>query len=114
MAEFYEKIMKWNEIKPIGFGWNTVANPTFMNPEILGHYAGSFFDELLSTIPNDEHRKRYLEGFKTQVTTHPVDPTRLKRLYNYLNKIDERRGTDWKSLYPWLVEICEKETVKNI
>jgi organic radical activating enzyme len=43
MAEFYQKIMKWNEIKTIGFGWNTVANPTFMNPEILGHHAKSFF-----------------------------------------------------------------------
>ncbi len=114
MAEFYQKIMKWNKIKTIGFGWNTVANPTFMNPEILGHHAESFFNELLSTIPDNEHRKSYLEGFKTQVTTHPVDPIRLKRLYNYLNKIDERRGTDWKSLYPWLVDICENEIVKII
>jgi organic radical activating enzyme len=114
MAEFYRKIMDWNKIRQVNFGWNTIANPTFMSPEILGHYATDFFDELLSVIPDTDHRKIYLEGFKTQVTTHDVDPYRLKKLYDYLEKIDVRRNTDWKSLYPWLVEICNKEITEDI
>jgi hypothetical protein len=112
MAEFYQKIMKWNEIKTIGFGWNTVANPTFMNPEILGHYAAPFFKELLSTVPDNDHRKQYLIGFETQVTTHEVDKDRLKRLSNYLDKIDQRRKTNWRELYPYLVDLLNKENIK--
>jgi hypothetical protein len=114
MAEFYRKIMEWNKIRQVNFGWNTIATPTFMNPEILGHYATDFFDDLLSTIPDDDHRKSYLNGFKTQVVSYPVDKKRLRRLSDYLDKIDVRRNTDWKSLFPWLVDICIKEDVYSI
>jgi organic radical activating enzyme len=114
MAEFYRKIAEWNKIRQVNFGWNTIASPSFMNPEILGHYATDFFDELLDTVPDDDHRKSYLVGFKTQVTTHEVDRVRLRRLSDYLDKIDVRRKTDWKSLFPWLVDICVKEDVYSI
>jgi hypothetical protein len=109
MGDFYRKIMEWRKIRRVDFGWNTVARPTFMNPEILGHHAAPFFADLLSTVPDDDHRKQYLIGFETQVINHEVDKDRLQRLYNYLDKIDKRRGTDWKSLYPYLVEVIEKE-----
>jgi hypothetical protein len=111
MGDFYRKIMEWRKIRRIDFGWNTVARPTFMNPEIIGHYAKPFFEDLLSTIPEDDHRKQYLYGFEKQVTTYEIDKDRLKRLSNYLDKIDMRRNTDWKSLYPWLVELLNKENI---
>lgn len=109
MPEFYRKVMKWKEQKHIGFGWNTVATPTFMNPDQLGHYAKPYFDELLSIIPDDDHRKLYLDGFSKQVTTHKVDDILLNRLSSYLDKIDERRNTNWRELFPYLDEI-----VKNL
>lgn len=105
MAEFYKKIMEWNKIKKVDFGWNTVARPTFMNPDQLGFYAKDFFDELLMVVPEEDHRKQYLYGFAKQVTTHDVDYDQIDRLRSYLDRIDERRGTDWKSLYPYLVNI---------
>ena len=111
MGDFYRKIMEWRKVRRIDFGWNTVARPTFMNPEIIGHYAKPFFEDLLSTIPEDDHRKQYLYGFEKQVTTYEVDKERLLRLSNYLDKIDVRRNTDWKSLYPWLVELLNKENI---
>lgn len=113
MAEFYKKIVEWNKIKRVDFGWNTVARPTFMNPEHLGHYAKTYFEELLLIVPEDDHRKSYLYGFEKQVTTHEVNKEQLKRLCNYLDKIDQRRNTDWKSLYPYLVDIAEKENIYN-
>lgn len=114
MAEFYRRIFEWKKIKNINFGWNTVANPIFMNPEIIGHYTQPFFDELLSVIPDNEHRKEYLEGFKTQIVSHPVDPQRLKRLSDYLDRIDIRRDTNWRLLHPWLVDVCNKEITDDI
>lgn len=114
MGEFYRKIIEWNKIKKVDFGWNTVARPTFMNPENLGHHAKVFFEDLLSAVPEEDHRKLYLYGFEKQVTTHEVDKTQLKRLRNYLDKIDQRRDTDWRSIYPYLVEVFEKENIDEI
>lgn len=112
MAEFYRKVLEWNKIKKVDFGWNTVARPTFMNPDQLGTYAKPYFDELLEIIPKEDHRRQYLEGFATQVTTHPIDYYLIRRLKRYLDKIDERRGTNWKALYPYLTDIHDKsETI---
>ena len=80
-----------------------------MNPEILGHYTEKYYDKLLDTIDATDYRRRYLEGFKKQCVSHPVDVPRLTKLRNYLDGIDKRRGTDWKSLYPWMVEAMDKE-----
>lgn len=114
MSDLYSKIHEWGKHKRIFFGWNTVANPTFMSPEILGHHATKYFDELIDlvkTLPySKEEQYGYLNGFRQQVSSHPVDPIRLKKLNNYLDRLDTRRGTDWRKIYPWLHEIIEKET----
>jgi hypothetical protein len=107
-AEFYHKFHEWSKIKTINYGWNIVVTPSFMDPCIIGHYAEKYFDDLLNEVPDDDHRKNYLNGFKQKVVKHQIDPIRLKKLHDYLENIDKRRGTDWKALYPWLYEIYEK------
>ena len=105
MADFYRKVNEWSKVKEIEYGWNTIAHPTFMAPEILGHHAGKYFDELLEVVPDKADWHEVLNGFKTQVVTHKVDYERIKKLTDYLDNIDKRRDTDWKSLYPYLNEI---------
>lgn len=105
MWEFYEKINDWNKIKKVDFGWNTVKEPIFMNPEIIGVHAKEYLDKLLSVVPDNDGRKIYLEGIRNQIINHEVDHVRLDRLCTYLDKIDQRRGTNWKELYPWLNKI---------
>jgi hypothetical protein len=109
MWEFYEKINEWNKIKRVDFGWNTVKEPIFMNPEIIGIHAKEFLDKLLSVVPDNDNRKIYLEGISNQIVNHEVDQVRLNRLCTYLDKIDQRRGTNWKELYPWLNKILVNE-----
>jgi len=107
MAEFYKFLNEWKKVKYINYGWNIVVTPTFMDPCIIGHHATKYFDDLLEEIPdNDPQRKNYLDGFKQKVVKHDIDPIRLRKLWDYLDKIDERRGTNWKSIYPWLYELC--------
>jgi organic radical activating enzyme len=112
MAEFYKKIIEWEKIKPIKYGWNIVVNPTFMDPCIIGEHATQFFDDIIDIIP-EGYSKTYLGGFKQKVVSHSVDPVRLRELARYLDEIDRRRNTDWRSLYPWLVDIINEES-KNI
>tara|TARA_R110000803_G_scaffold208369_1_gene276982 strand:+ start:6729 stop:7958 length:1230 start_codon:yes stop_codon:yes gene_type:complete len=105
MADLYRKVIEWGKVKDIEFGWNTIAHPRFMAPEILGHHAAPYFDELLSVVPDKNDWHEVLNGFKTQVVNHKVDNERILKLTNYLDSIDKRRDTDWKSLYPYLNEI---------
>lgn len=112
MAEFYKKLNDWSKIKPINYSWNVVVNPTFMDPCIIGNHAIKYFDDLLDIISDDVAGKNYLNGFRQKVLNHPVDSVRLKQLYDYLEKIDIRRNTDWKSIYPWLVDLYKTESVK--
>jgi len=108
MAEFYKKINTWNKRKNIVVGWNTIKEPSFMNPEIIGHHAKKYFDDLIQTVKDGGFDIPYLEGFREQVVNHDIDEERLHRLCVYLDKLDERRNTDWKSLYPWLDELWKK------
>ena len=45
----------------------------------------------------------YMVGIKKQVTTNQTNVHKMHELYHYLNELDRRRSTDWKSIYPWLV-----------
>jgi organic radical activating enzyme len=110
MSDFYSKILEWKNKKEINYGWNVVANPTFMSPDIMGVYVKPFFDELLKIIPKEEN-KNYLDGFHNQVINHEFDRLSFIKLINYLDKIDARRGTNWRSLFPYLVDIIEKEKI---
>lgn len=108
MAEFYDKINNWNKRKNIVVSWNTIKEPTFMNPEILGIHAKQYFDDLIDVVNEGGFDIPYLDGYRTQVINHEVDPQRLDRLCKYLDKLDYRRGTDWKSLYPWLYNLLQQ------
>lgn len=108
MSEFYRRIGLWNKQKKIEVSWNTVKEPSFMNPEIIGYHGKSYYDNLIEEVQKGGYDIPYLSGFREQSTSHPIDGERLTKLYHYLNKLDERRGTDWKSLYPWLYELCQK------
>lgn len=109
MEGLYSRIMEWNKIKEVTYSWNTVANPEFMNPEILGKYAKPYFDKLLDIIPKDNITgSKIIKGFYTQVVNHEVDYNRIQRLSNYLDNIDKRRNTNWRELYPYIPEILKE------
>jgi hypothetical protein len=108
-----EKIIKWNEKKPVHQGWNVVANPPFLDPSIFGHYMTEYVDKLLAAA---QHLKRphapdisYLDGFGVQIKSAPVNLEMLAELRNYLDALDTRRNQNWRGIYPWMDEIFIKE-----
>ena len=44
----------------------------------------------------------HMEGIIKQIQASPRDPERITDLKVYLTEIDRRRGTNWKTLFPWL------------
>lgn len=111
--QLVDKIIKWNERKPVHQGWNVVANPPFLDPSIFGHYMTEYVDKLIESA---EKLKRphfpdisYLEGFGVQIKNAKVNLEMLKELRDYLDELDTRRNQNWRSIYPWMDEIFIKE-----
>jgi len=111
--QLVDKIIKWNERKPVHQGWNVVANPPFLDPSIFGHYMTEYVDKLIESA---EKLKRphfpdisYLEGFGVQIKNAKVNLEMLKELRDYLDELDIRRNQNWRSIYPWMDEIFIKE-----
>lgn len=114
MAEFYRRIGEWRKQRPdITYGWNTVVNPQHFNPDIFGPYVMQYVDDLIAAVPVETDRDRseikYLDGIRKQIAASEINPQRLNNLRMLLDEIDRRRGTDWKSIYPWMVEAFDFE-----
>jgi hypothetical protein len=45
-----------------------------------------------------------MRGYQRSINAGPYKPEMVKKLKYYLDTLDARRGTDWKSVFPWLVE----------
>jgi len=46
----------------------------------------------------------YMLGIANSIIQSQVDPVEINKLLTYLEEKDRRRGTDWKTLFPWLME----------
>jgi len=109
--ELADKLKEWRKVKNIGHGWNIIVHPSFFAPEIFGHHMTEYFDKLIESVgDNNGHAYEYLEGFKKKVAAKGVDVKEIMRLRNVLDKLDERRGLDWRAIYPWMDKIM-KDTI---
>lgn len=108
--ELIRRLNAWNDRKVGGFisySFMTVMFPGYMDPAIFG---GGVFDkafeeilgELRDTHPHEKSIKEHMAGIAQQVSKAQRDPVMIDALKTYLDEIDRRRGTDWRSLFPWL------------
>lgn len=104
--ELSAKVVEWNKIKQVRQGWNTVANPPYMDPSIFGHYMTEYVDKLVDAAKD---HPSYLEGFATQIKSSPVNKLMMEELRTFLDKLDQVRSQNWRSVYPWMDEIFLKE-----
>jgi len=112
--ELVEKINEWNDRRnpwnPISYSFMSVMTPPEMVPDIFG--PGVFeqdFERLLAAMrernPSEVSAKEHMRGIMQQITTTPQNDERIADLKVYLTELDRRRGTDWKQLFPWLVDL---------
>jgi len=76
------------------------------------------FEQLLDTFPVltpwDEQAKLRLEGVYKLMSVATPDPLRLTKLHATLDMTDQRRGTNWKSLFPEINEYFETNRISNV
>ena len=50
---------------------------------------------------------KYMSGVALQISSAGPNPTELKKLRTYLNELDRRRNTNWRTTFPWLTGVLD-------
>jgi len=105
-----EYVQKFRPDRPIGhYMSTTVETYDFLHPKIFG---ADFFKNdiecIINSMPEDtwseSDARKYLQGIADYLTTCTRDQQAINQLAVYLTELDRRRGTNWRSTFPWLVK----------
>ena len=119
MPDLLRKLNAWRQQRPVYQNFMTIQDPMPMNPDYLG---GDVFVEdfkvILELMSESEHLDSfyknftpYMTGISQQVAVSKPNIPKLTELKKYLDELDRRRGTDWPTLYPWLVEQFNRHNI---
>lgn len=105
--ELIKKINKWKQIGRVNHHFQTVFVPEYHNPDIFGpDFWKEDFNKALTLMPSNNWQeieaRKYLEGIHQQVQNSCKDDKMIVQLVTHLDELDRRRGTDWKSLFPYI------------
>ncbi len=96
------KTRKSNEITA---DWSLVEAYDYLHPNIMpiGFY-DNWLDDLINTV--DQYQLRYdlknkFTSYKQYLNSVEPDFDKIQELVNYLDKLDARRNTNWRSTFPW-------------
>ena len=111
-----EKINHWNEQRPVYWYGNSVNGPDYMFIDMFGDVFRDDFDKAITLMPNTlpEHQsvRNYLIGIRNQSGNTGINLTMIEKLYTMLETFDQRRNTNWRGVYPWLVELFKQHIGK--
>jgi hypothetical protein len=55
-----------------------------------------------------------MQGIIQEIDQAKVDVVEIGKLQIFLDEKDRRRGTNWKTMFPWLAEICSQYLKNNL
>jgi hypothetical protein len=112
-----EKINSWNEQRPVYWYGNSVNGPDYMFIDMFGDVFRDDFDRAIelmpTTLPEHQSVRNYLIGIRDQSGDTGINLTRIEKLYTMLELFDTRRRTNWRGVYPWLVELFKQHIGKD-
>ncbi len=112
-----KKINEWNKQRPVYWYGNSVNYPDYMFIDMFGDIFKDDFDRAINLMPTEfpEHQsvRNYLIGIRDQSNNTGINLTRIENLYTMLETFDKRRKTNWRGVYPWLVELFKQHIGKG-
>jgi organic radical activating enzyme len=106
------KINTWNETREVYHYQNSVNGPSPFFIDIFGDIFLEDFDRALelkpSQFPEQVQSQEYLRGIAKQSASAGPRPDEIFKLYHLLTEMDKRRGTNWKTTFPWLITEFDK------
>jgi hypothetical protein len=117
LSTLFEKINSWGQTRDIYWYGNSVNAPDYLFIDMFGPVFEQDFNRAIALMPTkfpeQNNVKKYLEGIRDQSKSNIADLTKIENLYIFLNKLDKRRGTDWRNIYPWLVLLFKQHIGKE-
>lgn len=104
----YEKIKEWRQIRPelkYGFQFNIDWSKYFTHPK---HWPASVWQPSFAKLIDEMERANdsmlvEMQGAWKSVQDAQPDPDAVELCHIYLDEMDRRRGTNWRTLFPYLV-----------
>jgi len=92
--------------RPINQEITFVTGRPFMLPDIFGkEFWANDSKAILEAMPEDTdaniRAKKYMEGCLNSINEQP-NKRLQQELKHFLDQLDKRRGTDWRSVFPYL------------
>jgi len=111
-----EKINEWNKVRPVYHYQNSVNSPAHMFIDIFGDIFGQDFERAVALKPKNTPEQiascDYLQGIAKQCANSNPNIVKIKKLFDFLNTNDHRRGGSWPQTFPWLVDEFAKYNLK--
>lgn len=105
LPDLMRRMQQWRQRRPVYHYFNSVNAPSHMFIDIFGDLFWKKFHECIELCdPAQPEVKSYLEGIARQSISRGTNVYQIKKLKSYLDELDRRRGTDWKTTFPWLVQ----------
>jgi hypothetical protein len=116
LPDLLEKINQWNTVRPVHHYQNSVNGPDYMFIDIFGDIFGKDFDRALelkpAATPEQISSRQYLQGIAKQCAASKPNVAMIKKLFDFLNQNDSRRGCSWPQVFPWLVDEFARYNLK--
>lgn len=118
MPELMRRVREWDARRGRTLGsaasapqlslvFNLLLGPPFMH---AGIFPAGFFDaefkEIVALLPTrsawEQTNVEYMKGIWKKINATPHDPGLIESLKAFLDEMDRRRKTDWRTTFPWL------------
>jgi len=112
VKDLLQYVNQHRQHREIGHYFMACVSPTYLYPGIMGQgYFDHDFEQILTVMPDDtwQHKnaRAMMEGLQLEFNTKEVNCAELEHLNIFLNEIDRRRNTSWRTTFPWLVKELE-------
>lgn len=107
MPELLLKLSSWRKNRHVGHWFSGVTpGPSYMKGEIFSKEFKQDAEKILSLMPRDSEENilayEYMEGILNQILQSEQNNEEIANLIIFLNEKDRRRGTNWRTVFPWL------------
>lgn len=100
-----EKLNHYNTFRPTNpaiYSSDFIVHPKFLSPTIFpAGYFDQNYDAVLDIVQDSEAADK-VAGYKKTINYLPYKPDLIVELVAYLDKLDVRRNTNWRTVFPWL------------
>jgi hypothetical protein len=109
MPELLIKLSSWRKQRKIGHWFSGVTpHPSYLMANIFGRQefaesAGYILKLMPTTTDEEQTAYNYMNGIFSEILTDNINIPEIVKLITYLDEKDRRRGTNWETLFPWLI-----------